>query len=133
MRITKEGLYEWASAQLDQHIADHTFFRSGVAFINLFFSVFPETQREFQQEVRNSLVEGDVPEAIRANFALLRYLLKSLTFPVDVFEFEFLEQNKRKQTLGLLIAMYFVHSVRQNVDEPMEFEVSITQRVCDFL
>ena len=29
--------------------------------------------------------------------------------------------------------MFFIKNIRENVDEEMEFEVGITQSVCDFL
>lgn len=68
-----------------------------------------------------------------ANFSLLKFLLQTLYIPVEVFDFPQLEANKRKATFGLLIALFFIKNIRENVDEEMEFEVGITQSVCDFL
>lgn len=68
-----------------------------------------------------------------ANFSLLKFLLQTLYVPVEVFDFPQLEANKRKATFGLLIALFFIKNIRENVDEEMEFEVGITQSVCDFL
>ncbi|CAL5995875.1 Conserved_hypothetical protein [Hexamita inflata] len=133
MRISKDLLYDWCTKSLGTQITDHQNFQSGVSFVNLFFKVFPELEQVHKQVVQGTLVTKKNSQQTEANFSLLKYLLKSAMFPEEIFEFDLLIQNKKKQILGLLSVLYFIHCIRSDIQDPMEFEVSITPQVCEFL
>ncbi|CAL6040881.1 Conserved_hypothetical protein [Hexamita inflata] len=133
MRISKDLLYDWCTKSLGTQITDHQNFQSGVSFVNLFFKVFPELEQVHKQVVQGTLVTKKNSQQTEANFSLLKYLMKSAMFPEEIFEFDLLIQNKKKQILGLLSVLYFIHCIRSDIQDPMEFEVSITPQVCEFL